>query len=97
MPAGGMVDVQVKIYDLYVQGNVEDAERIHFLLLPLLNYAMVYGVSLHKYVLWRRGVIDSPSYARSAENQFERKTTYAQWTSLWQRIAEHTVAEYPFS
>ena len=25
-----------------------------------LNYAMVYGVSLHKYVLWRRGVLNSP-------------------------------------
>lgn len=95
MPAGGMVDVQVKIYNLYVEGNVEEAERIHFRLLPLLNYAMVYGVSLHKFVLWRRGVIDSP-HARDPQKISLDKDDIGAIESLWQRIADHTVAEFPF-
>lgn len=96
MPAGGMVDVQVRIYDLYVQGDIEEAERIHFLLLPLLNYAMVYGVSLHKYVLCRRGVIDSP-HARDPQKISLNQDDIRAVESLWQRIADHTVAEYPFN
>lgn len=96
MPAGGMVDVQVKIYDLYVAGNVAEAERIHFQLLPLLNYAMVYGVSLHKYVLWRRGVIDSP-YARDPQKIGLNQDDIRAVEVLWQRIADHSVAGYPFN
>ncbi len=95
MPAGGMVDVQVKIYDLYREGNIEAAERIHFRLLPLLNYAMVYGVSMHKYVLWRRGVIDSP-YTRDPQKISLNQDDIRAVESLWQRIADHTVAEFPF-
>lgn len=96
MPAGGMVDVQVKIYNLYVEGKIEEAERIHFRLLPLLNYAMVYGVSLHKYVLWRRGVIGSP-FARDPQKISLNQDDIRAVESLWGRIAEHTVAEFPFS
>ena len=95
MPAGGMVDVQVKIYDLTVAGNVAEAERIHFDLLPLLNYAMVYGVSLHKYVLWRRGVIDSP-YARDPQKISLNADDIRAIEQLWQRIADYTVAEFRF-
>jgi len=95
MPAGGMIDVQVRIHDQYVQGNVEEAERIHFRLLPLLNYAMVYGVSLHKYVLWRRGVIDSP-FARDPQKISLNQNDIMAVESLWQRIADQTVAEFPF-
>ena len=32
----------------------------------LLNYATVYGVSFHKYVMWRRGVLNSP-FARDPQ------------------------------
>jgi len=95
MPAGGMVDLQVKIYDLYQKGDIEAAERIHFHLLPLLNYAMVYGVSLHKYVLWRRGVIDSP-YTRDPQKISLNQDDIRAVERLWQRIAEHCVAEFPF-
>ena len=95
MPAGGMVDVQVKICELYIQGEIEAAERIHFRLLPLLNYAMVYGVSLHKYVMWRRGVIDSP-FARDPQRLSLNQDDIVAVERLWQRIAEYTVAEFPF-
>lgn len=96
MPAGGMVDAQVKIYNLYIEGNVEAAERIHFRLLPLLNYAMVYGVSLHKYVLWRRGVIDSP-FARDPQKISLNQDDILAVEGLWPRIADHTVAEFRFN
>lgn len=95
MPAGGMLDVQVKIYELYLKGEIETAERIHFDLLPLLNYAMVYGVALHKYVLWRRGVIDSP-YARDPQKISLNADDIRAIEQLWQRIADYTVAEFRF-
>lgn len=59
MPAGGLVDVQVKIYELAKAGKIAEAEAMNLRLLPLLNYASMYGVSFHKYVLWRRGVLKS--------------------------------------
>lgn len=95
MPAGGMLDVQVKIYELYLKGEIETAERIHFDLLPLLNYAMVYGVALHKYVLWRRGVIDSP-YARDPQKISLNADDIRAIEQLWQRIADYTVAEFRY-
>ena len=96
MPAGGMVDVQVKIYDLCFRGDIEEAERVHFGLLPLLNYAMVYGVSLHKYVMWRRGVIDSP-FARDPQKISLNQDDMLAVERLWPRIADHTVAEFAFN
>ncbi len=95
MPAGGMVDVQVKIYNLYRAGEIERAESLNFQLLPLLNYAMVYGVSLHKYVLWRRGVIDSP-HARDPQKLGLDANDIAAVEALWQRIAAHAIPEFPF-
>ena len=95
MPAGGFVDVQVKIFDLYRAGEVEEAERIHFALLPLLNYAMVYGVSLHKFVLWRRGVLDSP-FARDPQKINLDKDDIRAVEALWARIVEYANPDYPF-
>ena len=95
MPAGGMVDVQVKIYDLYRAGEVELADSLNFQLLPLLNYAMVYGVSLHKYVLWRRGVIDSP-YVRDPQKLNLDAADIAAIEALWQRISDYAIADFPF-
>ena len=95
MPAGGFVDVQVKIYDLYRAGDIEAAERIHFQLLPLLNYAMVYGVSLHKYVLWRRGLLDSP-FVRDPQKLSLDADDIRALEDLWGRIAGDASAGYPF-
>ncbi|MCY4465217.1 MAG: dihydrodipicolinate synthase family protein [Chloroflexi bacterium] len=96
MPAGGFVDVQVKIYDLYRAGEIDEAERIHFLLLPLLNYAMVYGVSLHKFVLWRRGVLTSP-FARDPQKISLNADDIGAVERLWSRIAEYAAVDYPFA
>ena len=66
MPAGGLVDVQATIYNLFRAGDIAAAERLSYRLLPLLNYATVYGVAFHKHVMWRRGVLKSP-YARDPQ------------------------------
>ena len=95
MPAGGFVDVQVKIYDLYRAGEIAAAERIHFQLLPLLNYAMVYGVSLHKFVLWRRGVLQSP-FSRDPQKLSLDPDDIRAIEALWGRIAEFAAPDYPF-
>ncbi len=95
MPAGGMVDIQVKIYDLYRAGKVDEAEGINFALLPLLNYAMVYGVSLHKYVLWRRGVLASP-HVRDPQKISLNADDIAAVEALWQRVAEFAAPDYAF-
>lgn len=96
MPAGGFVDVQVKVFDLYRAGEIAEAERIHFRLLPLLNYAMVYGVSLHKFVLWRRGVLESP-FARDPQKLSLDADDISRVENLWSRIANFAAADYPFA
>ncbi|MCY3779380.1 MAG: dihydrodipicolinate synthase family protein [Chloroflexi bacterium] len=96
MPAGGMVDVQVKIYDLYRAGEFEQAEHLNHQLLPLLNYAMVYGVSFHKYVLWRRGVLNSP-FVRDPQKISLNGDDMRAVETMWQRIAEYTISAFPFN
>ena len=96
MPAGGMVDVQVKVYDLYLAGEVERAEHLNRQLLPLLNYAMVYGVSMHKYVLWRRGVLNSP-FVRDPQKITLNSDDISAVEAMWQRIAEYTISAFPFN
>ena len=95
MPAGGVMDVQVKIHDLYQAGEQAQAEQIHFQLLPLLNYAAVYGISFHKYVLWRRGVLRSP-YSRDPQKISLNADDIRAVESLWDRIAEFALSDFPF-
>ncbi len=95
MPAGGLVDVQVQIYNLYRAGNIERAERISYRLLPLLNYATVYGVSFHKYVMWRRGVLNSP-FVRDPQKISLDADDIRAVKALWSLVAEYAIADYPF-
>ena len=95
MPAGGMVDIQVKIYDLYRAGDIERAERISYRLLPLLNYATAYGVSFHKYVMWRRGVLNS-LFARDPQKISLDADDIRAIEGLWSLVADEAVADYPF-
>lgn len=96
MPAGGFVDVQVKIYELYKVGQMQEAEAINFELLPLLTYASMYGVAFHKYVLWRRGVLDS-SFARDPQKTTLDANDQKAIVRLWQKIDEYTLSDYPFA
>lgn len=95
MPAGGMADIQVKIYDLYRAGKIDEAERISYRLLPLLNYATVYGVSLHKFVMWRRGVLTSP-HSRDPQKISLDADDIRALEHLWSLVADYAIVEYPF-
>ncbi|MDE2778021.1 MAG: dihydrodipicolinate synthase family protein [Chloroflexota bacterium] len=95
MPAGGLVDAQVQIYNLYRAGDIERAERISYRLLPLLNYATVYGVSFHKYLMWRRGVLNSP-FVRDPQKISLDADDIRAVEALWSLVAEYAIAEYPF-
>ena len=96
MPAGGFVDLQVKIYNHYRAGELAEAERINFQLLPLLNYAMVYGVTLHKYVLRRRGVLRS-DFARDPQKILLNPDDIRALESLWERVAADAIDGYPLA
>jgi 4-hydroxy-tetrahydrodipicolinate synthase len=95
MPAGGFIDVQVKIYNLYAAGQRDEAEALHLRALPLLLHASVYGSSLHKYLLWRRGVIQSP-YSRDPQRIVLDKHDEAAIAKYWRLIEPDTLEEYPF-
>ncbi|MAS36688.1 MAG: hypothetical protein CL610_21975 [Anaerolineaceae bacterium] len=94
MPGGGFVDVQVKIYNRYIAGDTSGAEALQERLLSLLSYAAVYGVVFHKYLLWRRGVLQSP-YARDPQQlplDDEDKRAIERY---WQRVADDAADDYP--
>ena len=95
MPAGGLVDAQVKIYNLYRAGETDAAERLSHKLLPLLNYATVYGVSFHKYVMWRRGILKSP-YVRDPQKISLDADDIRAVEGLWRLVADDVHPDYPF-
>lgn len=96
MPAGGVVDIQVKIYDRYVAGDHAGAEALHFRLLPLLIHAQTHGVTFHKWLLWRRGVLATPC-ARDPQqlplDEHDKRTI----EQRWQLVADEALAGYPLA
>jgi len=95
MPAGGLVDAQVKVYNLYRAGRIEEAESLSHKLLPLLNYATVYGVSFHKYVMWRRGILGAPQ-VRDPQKISLNADDISAVEGLWPLVADYTIDAYPF-
>lgn len=95
MPAGGLVDLQVKVFNLYQDGDVEAAQRLQDRLLGLLTYAAMYGVSFHKHVLWKRGVIASATVRdpQASPLDAEDERTIA---ARWQGVSDDALASYPF-
>jgi dihydrodipicolinate synthase/N-acetylneuraminate lyase len=59
MPACEVTDVDVAIWERLEAGDLSGARRVHNRLLPLLNLEWLYGVSVYKEILVRRGVIAS--------------------------------------
>ncbi len=95
MPAGGLVDAQVQIYNLYRAGKIDEAERLSHRLLPLLNYATVYGVSFHKYVMWRRGILKSPCVRDPQKISLDADDIRA-IEHLWRLVADEVLPAFPF-
>jgi 4-hydroxy-tetrahydrodipicolinate synthase len=62
MPGCSMYEIYLGIYDHYVQGNREEAIRIHNVLLPMLNHVLQKTEMYIRYgkkILKRRGIIES--------------------------------------
>ena len=57
MPACQTTDLLQSVWDLLDAGDPIGARKIFNRVLPLINYERLYGVSLYKEVLYRRGVI----------------------------------------
>lgn len=96
MPAGGLIDLQVTIYEHYCAGRRESAEALQERLLPLLTYAAAYGVTFHKHVLWRRGVLAS-AHARDPQQVGLDRHDVARIAALWERVAADAMEAHPFA
>jgi dihydrodipicolinate synthase/N-acetylneuraminate lyase len=59
MPACEITDVHVQLWDALAAGDRARARAIHLRMLPLLNMEHMYGASVYKEVLRRRGVIQN--------------------------------------
>ncbi|TDF94831.1 dihydrodipicolinate synthase family protein [Paenibacillus piri] len=76
MPACEICDVHVQLWELLEAGDERGARDMFNRMLPLLNMEFMYGVSIYKEVLRRRGIIGS-TYMRNAGHfpldAFDRK------------------------
>ncbi|MGH2533146.1 MAG: dihydrodipicolinate synthase family protein [Thermomicrobiales bacterium] len=61
MPACEVADAHVAVWNALDRGDEEEARRLHTQLLPLLNFEAMYSFTVYKEVLYRRGVIASPT------------------------------------
>ncbi|MDB5084607.1 MAG: dihydrodipicolinate synthase [Bacilli bacterium] len=65
MPACEICDVHVQLWEKLEAGDKHGARDFFNRMLPLLNMEFMYGVSVYKEVLYRRGIISS-TYMRNA-------------------------------
>jgi dihydrodipicolinate synthase/N-acetylneuraminate lyase len=68
MPASHYGDIHSKIWNLLEQGDEKVAREIHTRMAPLNNFESLYGTRAFKEILYRRGVITSPT-VRSPGNK----------------------------
>ena len=61
MPASHFGDIHSKMWNLLEDGDESGARAIHTRMAPLNNYESLYGMRAFKEVLYRRGVITSPT------------------------------------
>lgn len=61
MPASHFGDIHSKIWNLLEAGDEDAAREIHTRMIPLNNFESLYGMRAFKEILYRRGVITSPT------------------------------------
>jgi dihydrodipicolinate synthase/N-acetylneuraminate lyase len=61
MPACELTDVHVAIWNALESGDFSRARALYNRLLPLLNIEWLYGATVYKEVLHRRGIIENPA------------------------------------
>ncbi len=94
MPACGVVDIQVKIFERYLAGDRSGAEELQFRLLPLLSFGPTYGVTFHKFLLWRRGIL-ATRYVRDPQQTRLDEADERAIVARWHRIASDVLQEFP--
>jgi dihydrodipicolinate synthase/N-acetylneuraminate lyase len=72
MPASHFGDIHSKIWDLLEDGDEAGAREIHTRMAPLNNYESLYGMRAFKEVLYRRGVITSPTTRSPGKKTLDR-------------------------
>jgi dihydrodipicolinate synthase/N-acetylneuraminate lyase len=81
MPASHFGDIHSKIWDLLEAGDEAGAREIHTRMAPLNNFESLYGMRAFKEILYRRGVITSPT-TRSPGKQDLDKYDMAEYDAL---------------
>jgi len=71
MPASGMYDIYLDIYERYQSGNREGAIDLHGDLLQMLNLIRQVGIQIEKAILARRGLANS-AHCRAPVNKPDR-------------------------
>jgi dihydrodipicolinate synthase/N-acetylneuraminate lyase len=62
MPGAAVLEVYVRIYDLYKSGKIEQAKALFYRLVPYLTFALQHlelALTIEKQVLLRRGIVSS--------------------------------------
>ena len=72
MPASHFGDIHSKIWDLLESGDEAAAREIHTRMAPLNNFESLYGMRAFKEVLYRRGVISSPTSRTPGKQELDR-------------------------
>ncbi|HIK88275.1 MAG TPA: dihydrodipicolinate synthase family protein [Dehalococcoidia bacterium] len=72
MPASHFGDIHSKIWNLLEEGDEAGAREIHARMAPLNNYESLYGSRAFKEVLYRRGVITSPTSRSPGKRSLDR-------------------------
>jgi len=86
MPGSHYGDIHSKIWDLLEQKKEDEAREIYNRLLPLINLENLYGITIFKEVLVRRGVI-SGATVRSPGKMLLDKYDYEELKTLLESIS----------
>ena len=72
MPASHYGDIHSIIWNLLEQGDEASAREIHTRMAPLNNFESLYGIRAFKEVLYRRGVIASPTIRSPGKQHLDK-------------------------
>ena len=86
MPGSHYGDIHSKIWDLLEQKKEDEAREIYNRLLPLINLENLYGITIFKEVLVRRGDI-SGATVRSPGKMLLDKYDYEELKTLLESIS----------
>lgn len=72
MPASHFGDIHSKMWNLLEEGDEAGAREIHTRMAPLNNYESLYGMRAFKEILYRRGVITSPTTRSPGKKKLDK-------------------------